>query len=149
MKLLIGLVTVLAIVIFGGFAVALIEANHARVLEAQVALTAQQSAAVSNIALAVVVGIGALIVLAAAAGYVYLRYLRPRKRWAPGPNARFRQIEDGEQPHEALSMDMAGVVQQMVYLQVLSMMREMRQQQRLNGEDTHDLSVWYPPEGRN
>ncbi len=149
MTFLIGLIVVLALLVGGGFAVASIQANHARVLEAQVALTAQHTAAASSAGLVLTLGLVIVGLLAVMGGYVWLR-LRvqraQRAQWASGPNAGWKRLGDNPARAELAAGGTEALVQQLVQLQVLSMLRDMQapHPQRSLPVSPREDAVWYP-----
>lgn len=127
MKILAGLGLVMLLLVAGAFGLAAYENARADRLQAQMAMQAQTSATASNwLAIAVLVGV-ILLLLAIIIGYVYVQ-VRPRpasrqvqrgERGVLGGVARTAAVEES---------GTAGLLEQMVQLQVLQMMRDMQRQ---------------------
>lgn len=140
MSLLIALILLLALLVGGAFALSAYESNHARALEAEVALTAQHSAASANTTLIVVFALVIFALLAVMVAYLYFN--RPRRR----ASALRRAHPLAASGRESLALDgeagAAALLDRLVQLQVLALLRNLQEPQRQLEDAWRDTGGW-------
>lgn len=143
MMALLGIIVVLVLGIWG---VVAWQASYARSLEAQVALTAQRSAAASNAVLTVVLGLIIAALLAVIGLYLYVQVRRffGGVQGRPGSRRVSRGTLSRAQEREALSSGGGtnALVEQLVQLQLLQLMRDLGAQQRALPRDEVEVTLW-------
>lgn len=125
MKLLLAGMVLLGLIVVGGFALANYEGNHARVIEAQVALEATRSARAANWTLTVALMLIVMLLVVGIGTYIYF-WLRMKgaavMKWVGGKsgNAEGRHTNlpvQGEMP-------MQRSLEMMMQMQMMQMMRQ-------------------------
>lgn len=124
-----GLVVVAALV-------AVASAQQARATQVAATAAAVASGGQTMATVAIVFLVVVVLALAGLTGYLYLRLRRAesRPRWAPGPNALWRRI--GEEPPAAFGGgDLAQALQNLILLETLRTLRDLRQPSALPAQE--------------
>ena len=127
---------ILLLLVAGGFALATYQANYARTLEAQVALTAQRSAAASNAGLVIVLVLVIVALVALIVGYLYLRWKFSSMGRRSTSRALGRRVDRGvisRAEYESLiggSSRTERMMEQMIELKMLDMLDDRQARQR-------------------
>ncbi len=125
MKLLLAGMVLLGLIVVGGFALANYEGNHARVIEAQVALEATRSARAANRTLTVALMLIVVLLVVGIGTYVYFWL---RMRVAAGMKRAGAESRYVEGRHMSLSvpeeMPMQRSLEMMMQMQMMQMMRQ-------------------------
>ena len=141
-----GLAAVIAI------AYALAEQARASRQAAKAASIAAAGQAVESVAVTLLATLLVIVVILAAAAVVYLLFRIKRaesgrgRKWLPGPNARWQQVETG-------SASQAAALNQLIMMEVLRTLRSLRQppmqppclptgRPTLPGQDVYALPAW-------